>query len=209
MKRIVAILPFLIFNTALLAVAAPAQTKPATGSSQTQRSRAMSSPDAGKVAGNVYSSDYFGFSYTIPEGMAIDPDIAEGQKDASGRAVVLLALVGESEEEDADPTSALIILADRASDYDKLADGGDYLSKVANGIAQRQGFEVLQPGSELILAGRKFFRADYKKGNILQSAVFTLVRGYAVGFNVAAPSETERNRLIESLSGLKFTSRAN
>jgi hypothetical protein len=155
-------------------------------------------PDDGSLNGSEYTSDYFGFSYDLPEGLAAQDDFMQGRTDSSKQAFVLLAAFGPAQG----GRKGVVIMADKA--FGEAKDAAAYLAKVTHDYAQGGDFEVLQDAREYMFGGRKFYRADYKKDATYQTAVFTVDKGYALGFNFAAPSSEDMELLVDSLRTLKF-----
>ncbi|MFB3917163.1 MAG: hypothetical protein ACE14M_10565 [Terriglobales bacterium] len=186
-------LPILLLTTALFA------QKPAPRTVE---------PDDGMLTGSVYRSDYFHFTYTIPADLQVLPDFLAPEEDAEHRSFVLLAAYAKPQNENANENAArpgLVIMADRARDYAPLPDGKAYLDKVTLPLVTRQGYELLHGAREHIIAGEKFYRADFSKNGVHQSFVVTVLRRYAVGFNLVGASAAEIERLFESLQSLKFS----
>jgi hypothetical protein len=198
----------------LLAVAAAAQTtapgsgtnsppsaatKPGATHAPHQPAAAAPAVDEGRLNGNLYTNQFFHFSFALPSGFEVDEEFMEGTEDESHATFVLLAAYGPAQS---DGRSVLVLMADKVPGTALSA--GAFLEKVTREYAQKHGFEVLDPGHEVLLGGRKFLRADYRKEGRSQSAVFTLLRGYAVGFSLAAPDAAAMAQLNQSLAGLKF-----
>ena len=212
-------LPILLLATALFAQK-PAPTPkaaPGTAPKAPPPSSTAVQPDDGRLKGNVYRSDYFHFTYTIPAELDVMGDFLGAEEDAEHRSFVLLAAYSEADAEGA--KSGAVIMADRVRDYVPLSpehakekragdsifyDGKAYLDAVILPLATRQGYELLNGPREYTIGGQKFYRADYRKNDVRQSFVFTVLRGYAVGFNLVGPGPADIERLFESLQTLKF-----
>ncbi|MFB3814642.1 MAG: hypothetical protein ACE14L_11070 [Terriglobales bacterium] len=175
--------------------AKPAPAKPQSAAPQSP------APDDGTLDGALYTSDYFGFSYTIPEFLEVNEDFMQGQEDASRRSFVLLALEGAAAQ--AGYQDVLVLSADR-NVYPNVKTAADYLAKTTREHFQPRGFEVIAPARNITLGGRTFSRIDYRKGEIYQTVIAGLMRGYIVMFTLAAPSSDELERMVGSLNTLKF-----
>lgn len=178
---------------------APAKRPPGS-SAQRPSSSAKSAapdPDEGSVDGNVYTSDFFHFQYTLPEDFSVDEDFLSDLQDESNSTFVLLAAQGPLSGEDR--RDMVVIMADHEATTAEA-----YVQKVTRDYAQKQQFEVLKPSYPVTVAGKPFYRADFRKEGTYQTAVFTVLKGYAVGFSIAAPSEETMNGLLESLNSVKF-----
>jgi hypothetical protein len=177
---------------------APAKRPPASSAQPpASAKRGAPDPDEGSVDGNVYTSDFFRFQYTLPEDFSVDEDFLADLQDQSNSTFVLLAAQGPLSGEDR--RDMVVIMADHEATTAEA-----YVQKVTRDYAQKQQFEVLKPAYPFTIAGKPFFRADFRKEGTYQTAVFTVLKGYAVGFSIAAPSEDTMNALLESLNSVKF-----
>jgi len=158
-------------------------------------------PDEGSLDGNTYTSDFFRFSYNFPSGFEVDDDFLQGREDESRSTFVLLAAYGPFNESNQRPV--VVLMADKNA---TTLEG--YLAKLTREVAQKQGFEVLRTPYPVMIGGRKFLRADFRKQQVLQSALFTLEGQYLLGFNLAAPSASEMEKLNLSLNSVTFTATA-
>jgi predicted nucleic acid-binding Zn ribbon protein len=199
MRVCLAILLFVALAGAQTAPQKPAtpKTSPKSGAGSS-RSSAGVDPDEGSVENGVYTSDYFHFSYTLPEGFEVDEDFIGAEEDQSNTSFVLLAAQGPLSGEDR--RDMVVIMADREATTAEA-----YVAKVQRDYAQKQGFEILKSAYPVTLGGKPFYRADFRKEGTYQTAVFTILKGYAVGFTIAAPNGDEMNTLLASLDSVKFT----
>ena len=184
------------------APANPSTTAPKSGQSKTGQTKppaAAVDPDEGSVENGVYISDFFHFTYKLPEAFEVDEAFLADLQDQSNSTFVLLAAQGPLSGEDR--RDMVVIMADQ-----QATTAETYVEKVTREYAQQQAFEILKPPYPVIIGGKPFYRADFRKEGTYQSAVFTVLKGYAVGFSVAAPNEEAMNALIESLNSLKFLS---
>jgi hypothetical protein len=168
-------------------------------------------PDVGDIHGDLYTNQFFGFSYTLPATLTTVTDVMEGQEDLAQRAFVLLSL--ESDVDPGERPAALAIIADKipaAVDTSPLT----YMKELAQ-IAAKRGGQPVGAVRETIFGGVKFFRQDfaYAAGNVaqavpgFQTTVVTQRRGYALIFNFAAATQAEMDELVQSLTSLKFSAR--
>jgi hypothetical protein len=202
-----------LLSLLLFAVAAGAQTappasrKPATptgagSSAPANPATSLVAPDEGTLEGRLYTSDYFGFRYSVPEEFEVSDDPAEGEEDASHRSFVLLAAHGAGERQG----DVLLVLADQAA-ASGATQPDTYLAKVTTDLLKRQGFAPQGAVRPLTLAGRGFARADFTREAAAQTVLVTMLRGYAVNFVLMAPSREAVDRMLASLDTLKFTPR--
>jgi hypothetical protein len=192
----------------LLAMAAGAQTAPPAPSKPAAPARQAPSgtksaipvaPDEGTINGRIYTSDYFGFNYTLPDDYEVESDPTNGEEDASHRSFVLLAAQGSGQQQG----NVLVIMVDQAAAAG-VTEAATYLTKVSTELLKRQGFTPQNPVRQLTLAERKFARADFTRANTAQTVLVTMLRGYAVNFVLMGPSREDVDRLIASLDSLRF-----
>jgi len=169
---------------------APSAAKPA----------ASVAPDEGTINGRLYTSDYFGFRYTLPEDFVADEDPADGEEDASHRSFVLLSAYGSGERRG----SVMVILADQAVPTG-TAEASAYLTKVAIEVMKRKGFLRQDPVRRVTLGGRSFAAADFARGENAQSVYVTMQRGYALNFVLMGRTRAEVEKMAASLASLQFT----
>jgi hypothetical protein len=184
--------------------AKPAPSKPATTApSASAKPGAPKSPatapdpDEGSLDNGIYTSDFFRFTYTLPEGFEVDEEFLADLEDQSKTTFVLLAAQGPLSGEDR--RNVVVIMADTEA---TTADA--YIAKVTRDYAQKQNFEVLRPAYEITVGGKPFYRADFRKEGTFQTAVFTVLKGYAVGFTMAAPNQEAMQALVDSLNSVQF-----
>ncbi len=197
----------LLLSVIALAQTAPKATPPATksapqsGQTKGAPGKVTPAPDDGSINGDTYTSDYFGFRYTFPAGMETNEEFMQEHQDAEHRAFVLLAL----QRPDAQPgyQDMLVIMADRNTSP-AMKTAAEYLQQTASTHFQTHGFEVLHAVQAVTIAGRPFARVDYHKGDVNQTVLATMWRGYALVFNIAAPTTEAVDKLVASLDTLKF-----
>ena len=156
-------------------------------------------PDDGTIEGRLYTSQYFGFRYRVPEGFAVIEDPAEGEEDASHRSFVLLSAYGDGQRRG----SAIAIIADQLGQAG-AADASTYLAKVTLPVMKRKGFAAENAVRRLTLAGHSFAALDFTRGEAAQTVVVTVLRGYALNFVVMAPTRTAAEQLAASLTSIEF-----
>ncbi len=164
-------------------------------------------PDDGSINGQLYTSEYFSFAYTLPAHLEVNDDFMAGQEDATGQTFVLLAAYGPAPE--AGRREGVVLMADRidvSSSRDGDAWAAAYLQELSR-VLVAQGGEPVGAIREYSFGGQKFFRADFKRNGPdpgFQSLLVTLRRGYVLGFDFVAASESQADKLVESLNSIRF-----
>ena len=100
----------------------------------------------------------------------------------------------------------------RAASLDPTSPGissaKDCVQKIADRM-KKANYSAVGDPQEAQFSGRKFFRQDLKGTStagapVYESLFFTLARGYAVGFILAAPTQPALNGMVRTLDKLKF-----
>jgi hypothetical protein len=155
-------------------------------------------PDEGSVdEQGVYTSDYFRFRYTLPEGFEVDENFLAEIQDESKNAYILMAATGPFNSEDT--RNVVVIVADHEATTAEA-----YVQKVTQDYAQKQALEVVKPAYAITLGGKPFYRADFRKEGTYQTVAFTMLKAYAVGFSMAAPNQDAMQSLLQSLESVQF-----
>jgi len=160
--------------------APPTPAAPAEQSKRQVIAQASDRPDSGRVANDLYTSDFFGFSLSLPKGWEVEDSAAlrksvdenlqklygsdpQGQaagQEAAARAFMLLSAQGRVEME-AVP-SQVQVAAERLPEDAGVQSGKDYLDAVG-AVPLLAGLELkpLHPPAEVRLGGQPFWRQDY------------------------------------------------
>jgi hypothetical protein len=194
---------------------------PSQGKSASTGAAAKSpAPDDGSHQGNNYTSKYFGFTYTFPEHLVVDPDFTEGKQDESQQTFVLLAAFGSAAEPGR--REGVVLTADRLEaprHVHKLTLPGDpepaavnhdddwvqqYL-ETAKHVLVAQGATPVVGLRDYSFGKARFFRADFERdGPGFQSLLMTSRNGYALVFDFVGASEERVDKLVQTLDSLKF-----
>ncbi len=160
-------------------------------------------PDDGSINGQLYSSKYFSFSYTLPSHLEVNDNFMNGQEDASHQTFVLLAAYGPAAE--GDRREGVVLMADRIASPDKSW-ASAYFQTISRVLAG-QGAQPAGVMREYSFGGQQFFRRDFVRSGpdaAFQSLLVTRRRGYVLGFSFVGTSEAATSKLVESLSSLHF-----
>jgi len=173
-----------------------------TGQSGTSQRNTV---DAGATTtGNNYHSDYFNFTYHLPDGFVAGTEqyrqSIEKLSGVHSSADTFILLHAEQQlAPDAGVNGALTIMADRLSRYPKGATEKDYLRHLVTQSLKGQG-DVLREGTEMTVSGQRFFRADYKvNGHGYQTVMLTFQRGFALSWTFMAASKADLEGIVESM----------
>jgi hypothetical protein len=184
---------------------------PSDGSQETQVA-AGSTTD-----GRRYHSDYFDFTYSLPDGLVERTE----QYRSHIRALpgphpdpntFILLVADERVEGGADPIGSIIVTVDRlsrytmgprAKDYTKGAMEKEYIHDLVTKVWTDAGDDLLQEGQEVNVSGKKFFRADYKVNSHPMSGyrteMITFQKGFALLWTFFAQSKAEVDSMASSM----------
>jgi hypothetical protein len=183
-------------------------------------------PDFGKSSGNTFESTYFKFQYDFPQEWSTVPDdlrLSENRKRHEEQVKQALAKAAPDTPNSKTTTQVFWIYDLLIATPKPLAPGEKAAlphiriwaqerfsmlnepSDDAKMIANLPTAKVLRKPEELMLAGRKFVRADFVYHGDNFSALFETVSGkYLIGFDFRGSSEKEINDLAQTLQTLKF-----
>ena len=219
-----------IFLSSLLPDAFLAQQTPAPPPSKIS---AAAQPDAGAVSDNVYTNDFFGFSYTFPANWRAqskqeqreiveeghknvrgnDPEESEEHQEAMKWMWTLFGAVKDLKAGALGP-SIQIVAFDLKGDP-TFKNPMEFLSGVSEEMKEK-GAKVVQKPAESSIAGRNFFTLKMKFNipgsspqTVHYAATITIERGYALTWFLFADSPAALQELLDGLNQLKFRNSAN
>ena len=159
--------------------------------------------------GNRYHSDYFDFSYSLPDGFVDETEQFKNRIQAvqwpgphpdPGRFVLLHAEKRPSQS--ADPVGAITVTVDALSRYLEGITEKDFMHRTAKAMANA-GDAVLQEGEPVDVSGTNFFRADYKiKGNPISrylTVMVTFRKDFALLWQFSAHTKEEVDSITSSM----------
>jgi hypothetical protein len=181
------------------------QAGSADSSSKSHKSSAppkSSLPDSGTLTDGLYRNSSFGFQIKLPYGW-VDRSDEMRQNDDPPKSMLLLGAFERPPEATGDTVnSAVVITAEKISQFSGLKTAADYFGPITE-LAAARDFKTVNPPYDFPVGAKSLVRADYTKprGNLTmyQSSVVMLEKGYAVSFTIIAGSEDEANSLIERL----------
>jgi hypothetical protein len=161
-----------------------------------------SSPDPGTLADGLYRNPFFGFQIKLPYGW-VDRSDEMRQNDDPPKSMLLLGAFERPPEATGDTVnSAVVITAEKTSQFSGLKTAADYFGPITE-LATARDFKAVNPPNDFTVGTKALVRADYTKprGNLTmyQSSLVMLDKGYAVSFTFVTGSEDEANSLIERL----------
>ncbi len=200
---------------ALLATALWAQ-QPASSSSRPPAHAKSPNPEAGAIRDGLYHNPSFGFTYKLPFGWVDRTrEMQDDSPDASNdpaKSMLLLAIFERPPEATGDTVnSAVVIAAERLSNYSGLKTAADYFGPLTE-LATAKGFQAVEAPHQYSLGATQLVRGDFSKSRgtltMRQTSLVIQEKGYEVSFTFIGGSEDEVNELIEKLSfGVKKAAR--
>lgn len=235
--RIITSLLLLLCASASQAQAAPQQGQGQTGQlTQTDQSKddiipyGEPQPDSGSVSDNIYSSDFFRFTYQFPRGWNVEDDptrkyirklgeamISGG--DARKQAILEAAerrtytLLMVSEHPSGYPAGfipSIIVAAENISVAPQIQKGSDYQLHLKVEMKEAvSGLKILREPADIIYAGADFSRMDvvYQRNSevaVYQSYLATIRDSYALLFIFTSDKQAGLDGLVETLDSLHF-----
>src|SRR5712691_8216792 len=191
---------------ALLAAALWAQ-QPASSSRAPAHAKSPN-PEPGAIRDGLYHNPSLGFSYKLPFGWVDRTrEMQDDSPDASNdpaKSMLLLAIFERPPEATGDTVnSAVVIAAERLSNYSGLKTAADYFGPLTE-LATAKGFQAVEAPHQYSLGATQLVRGDFSKSRgtltMRQTSLVIQEKGYEVSFTFIGGSEDEVNGLIEKLS---------
>jgi hypothetical protein len=163
-----------------------------------------SSLDPGSLRDGIYRNPAFGFSYKLPITWVDRTEDMQQDSSSSPESRVLFAAFSRPPEAAGESiNSAVIIAAEKASNYPGLKRAADYFEPLTAATTSK-GFSVVNQPYELPVGTKLLVRSDFSREagpqKMYQSSLAMLQKGYVVSFTIVASTEDEANSLIENLS---------
>lgn len=158
--------------------------------------------------GRSYHSDYFNFTYSLPDGFSEGTErYRQGILKQTGirqsTDTFILFHADRQLTPNGEPTGGLTIMADNLSGYPKGATEQDYMHHFVTRVMKEKGDDLLEEGSEVDVASRKFFRADYRaNGHPLsgyETVMLTFQKGFALSWAFSAQSKADVESAVSSM----------
>jgi len=167
--------------------------------------------------GRRYHSDYFDFTYSLPDRLVEGTEWCRSKVRALPGAhpdpnTFILLFADEPAEGGSDSIASILVTVDKLSgyalnpqprDYTKGAMEKEYMHDVVTKAWTDYGDDLLQEGQELNVSGKKFFRADYKVNSHSRSGyrtvMITFQKGFALLWQFSAQSKAEVDSMASSM----------
>jgi hypothetical protein len=185
------------------------------------------SPDDGSTQDNVYTNFFFQLRYPFTASWVPQPPSAAEELQQAGEAK------SESGGTDGSPANAeksyylltlfrtipgqgpagrsraiITLVANDNASHPEITSGKEAVVLLTEKMKQRHYTPMGAP-QELKLSGQSFFRQDMKATNsagvpVYQSMVFTVTKGYALGFLLVSPTKPLLDSMLGTLDSFKF-----
>jgi len=175
---------------------------------QPAKSPAATPIATGAIADGYYRNPSFGLTCKIPFGW-VDrtTEMREGDsgpQNDPAKSIVLLAVFERPPEATGSTiNSAIVIAAEKASEYSGLKTASDYFGPITE-LATAKDFKVTNEPYDFPVGAKQLVRGDFSKPRgsltMVQSSLVMLEKGYVVSFTFIGGSEDEINELIGNLS---------
>jgi hypothetical protein len=196
----------IVLALSLLDVAVSAQTNQQEKLDPSDGSQGIQVAAGSTTDGRKYHSDYFEFTYSLPDGFV------EGTEQYRSRIRALphhppdpdkfvLLHAEKRANETADPVGQITVTVDALSRYPKGITEKDFIQRATKAMTSK-GDAVLREGEEANVSGWSFFRADYKiNGHPITylTVMLTFKKDFALLLQFSAPSQEEVDSLTDSM----------
>jgi hypothetical protein len=161
---------------------------------------AMPNPEDGKVANGVYTNDYFGLSYPLPEGWA------EGLAGPEPSHLGYYALRTLIPRDELDGT--ILIAAQDMFFADKpLGNAVEAASDFRRAMSEIEGMTIDRDPLHMQIADHLVERVDFSGVGLYRAMFVTETRCHLVSFNLTARDPEQLARLALSVNSLSFAGR--
>ena len=181
---------------------------------------AQSTPLESSIGANVYTNFFFRFRYEftsswVSQPVSMDSEMEKRNREGKAGAAKtpnsyqLLNLVRTLPSQGPNGRSRAVIAltAEEVPAHSETASGQDILLQITEKWKKRS-YKPLGKLEELTLGGRKFFRQDMKGkaegAEVYQSAIYTVDRGYAMGFLLTSPTQSLLTNMVATLDKIRF-----
>ena len=184
------------------------------------------SPYESSTEGNVYTNFFFRFRYSFTASWVAQPmDVGErmqkgGQPLADDDKEVIISKEGKhyslltlsrslpGQGVNGRSHATVQIVAEDLSSHREVNSGKECVLQMAEHLKKAHYTPVGEP-KEVKIGGQTFFRQDLKGRDssgtpVFQSSLFTVNRGYAVGFILVAPAQLMLNNMVETMDKVEF-----
>ena len=158
-------------------------------------------PDDGKIVDGSYINQYFGLTYTLPQGWTA----GEPGPDPSQSGYYALATFVP-----ASGRSAAILLAAQDTFFavDKHSDVADSARDFRQAMLNIKGMTVDPDLKKLTVADHPLYRVDYSGVGLFRATVRTQSRCHILSFNLTARDAQLRERLAQGFEKVSFAARS-
>lgn len=164
-------------------------------------------PDTGGISHGIYTNDFFGFSYPLPDGWYANTELRETARLPEGSLLLLVA----DQHTGRLLRNRLLVIADDESRYlryHRAPNVSDYVAKMVHAQIDKEGKALAQNAVAVEMSGKHFFRADYKEPSdiaILYKAFVCMdTKGYFLSWTFVADSQERLDLLVNSLDHISF-----
>ena len=159
-------------------------------------------PEAGAVAGDIYTNAYFGLSLPLPpgwtEGLAGPPP--------SGRGLYVLAAMDGTK---ASSATMLIVAQDQFFSAKPLSNVADAAADFRDAMAGTPDLSIDQTPAGITIGGHDFLRLDYHAGGLYRVWLATELRCHVVSFNITGTDRATVDRITDSLQAMSLPTQSN
>jgi tetratricopeptide (TPR) repeat protein len=206
------------------AAAHPVGTRSATDAVSRPR------PEDGSVSGNVYTNNFFGFTYEFPTGWTSlsadaaravleiggalisngDPTETDVKVGAARRGYPLLYVVGGRLGNQPVSMKSVMVIAFNVGNMPELKlTPESFLNSLGDRLRHIEiPMEPSAAPEEITIAGRSFWRGDFtiktEKGSVYESKYITADKGYLLMFFIDSPDLAGLHQVEQSLESIHF-----
>jgi len=165
-------------------------------------------PEIGTIVSSTYANDFLGFWFPIPEGWQVNRESIGAEREGAAKRTPGggLELVVLDQHTGRPFRNRIVLSALEATGMSVTTQ--EYVSKFVGVQVKQDGRELVRDATDVELAGKHFFRADYKQtvpgGALSEAFVCTKLSGYFVGWTFVAGSPQELESVVNSLQRLSF-----
>jgi hypothetical protein len=159
-------------------------------------------PEAGGVAGDLYTNAYFGLSLRLPPGWAE----GLGGPPPSGRGLYVLAAMDGTK---ASSATMLIVAQDLFFSAKPLSNVADAAADFRDAMAGTPDLSIDPTPAGITIGGHDFLRLAYHAGGLYRVWLATELRCHIVSFNVTGTDRATVDRIADFLQTMSLPTQSN